>query len=207
MRDRLRQGRCFAALVAPGVRNDGIISAELGSIGLSAVGSRFSLDLRGDNLISFAVSDEIAGDVRDVRTGKPLSALVDNKGTLKADGGRVALTAATARKSLITSSTQRASSKPTLFPPLRARLFWGRRHPARRQVEPQDKMSVFRERSSLRARSIRERWCGSDNGENLLLEAAQIDAFGGAGGGKNNDRGDYLAADGPKMRRLITKTP
>ena len=41
----------FAALVAPGVRNDGIITARLGTIALAS-GNGFTLDLYGDNLIT-----------------------------------------------------------------------------------------------------------------------------------------------------------
>src|SRR3954471_17234147 len=40
----------FAALVAPGVRNSGTITAALGTIGLAA-GNTFSLDFYGDRLI------------------------------------------------------------------------------------------------------------------------------------------------------------
>ena len=87
----------FAALVAPGVRNTGTITATFGKIGLAA-GNGFSLDLYGDKLITLSVSDSIAATVKDVSTGQPLSSLVSNEGTLKANGGRVELTAATARK-------------------------------------------------------------------------------------------------------------
>ncbi|ALK09205.1 S8 family serine peptidase [Blastochloris viridis] len=87
----------FAALVAPGVRNEGIISARLGKVGLAA-GNGFTLDLYGDGLINLKVGDEIAAEVMDMRSGKALSSLVSNAGTLKADGGRVALTAVTARR-------------------------------------------------------------------------------------------------------------
>jgi len=86
----------FAALVAPGVRNSGTITARFGRIGLAAANG-FSLDLYGDQLITLNVNDTIAHQVRDVATGLPLSALVKNDGVLKANGGRVELTAAAAR--------------------------------------------------------------------------------------------------------------
>ncbi len=86
----------FAALVAPGVRNSGTITARYGKIGLAA-GNDFSLDFYGDQLITLAVGDSIKATVRDVATGQPLSALVKNDGKLKATGGRVELTAAQAR--------------------------------------------------------------------------------------------------------------
>ena len=86
----------FAALVAPGVRNDGVITARLGHIGLAAA-NEFSLDFYGDELIKLGIDDEIANAVIDVATGLPLDALVENDGTLSADGGSVQMTAATAR--------------------------------------------------------------------------------------------------------------
>lgn len=86
----------IAALVAPGVRNDGVITARLGKIGLASANS-FTLDLYGDNLINFSLTDPIAGHVIDVKTGKPLTSLVENRGKLSANGGVVALTATTAR--------------------------------------------------------------------------------------------------------------
>ena len=86
----------FAALVAPGVRNTGTITATLGTVSLAS-GNTFTLDLYGDKLIQLAPGDEIASKVIDVATGKPLSSLVSNEGTLKANGGRVELTAVAAR--------------------------------------------------------------------------------------------------------------
>ncbi|HEY5082137.1 MAG TPA: filamentous hemagglutinin N-terminal domain-containing protein, partial [Bauldia sp.] len=86
----------FAALVAPGVRNSGTITARLGKIGLASA-HNFTLDLYGDQLLTLSVNDQVAAKVKDVQTGQPLSALVKNEGTLKADGGTVQLTAAAAR--------------------------------------------------------------------------------------------------------------
>ena len=86
----------FAALVAPGVRNSGTITASYGQIGLAS-GNSFSLDFYGDQLIKLAVNDSIQTTVRDVQTGQPLKSLVTNTGKLSANGGRVELTAAAAR--------------------------------------------------------------------------------------------------------------
>ena len=88
----------FAALVAPGVRNSGTITATLGTVALAS-GNSFTLDMYGDKLITLAVGDSIASKVIDVATGRPLKSLVSNtkNGTLSANGGRVELTAAAAR--------------------------------------------------------------------------------------------------------------
>jgi len=87
----------FAALVAPGVRNTGTITARLGTISLAS-GNAFTLDMYGDNLITLGLNDSIAATVTDVSTGKPLSSLVSNSGRLKANGGTVRLTAVAARR-------------------------------------------------------------------------------------------------------------
>ena len=49
----------FAALVAPGVRNSGTITATLGTVALAS-GNGFTLDFYGDKLITLAVDDQIA---------------------------------------------------------------------------------------------------------------------------------------------------
>jgi filamentous hemagglutinin family protein len=87
----------FAALVAPGVRNSGTITATVGKVALAA-GNTYTLDFYGDNLVNVSVADSIAATVIDVGTKQPLTALVKNDGTLSANGGRVELTAASARK-------------------------------------------------------------------------------------------------------------
>ena len=49
----------FAALVAPGVRNSGTITANLGTVTLAS-GNTFSLDFYGDKLVQLGVGDQIA---------------------------------------------------------------------------------------------------------------------------------------------------
>src|SRR5262249_12582093 len=89
--------RGFAALVAPGVRNAGVITANLGHVALAS-GNGFTLDFYGDKLITLQVGDQVATKVIDVATGQTLDALVKNEGVLQANGGRVALTAVAARQ-------------------------------------------------------------------------------------------------------------
>jgi filamentous hemagglutinin family protein len=75
----------FAALVAPGVRNSGTITATLGTVALVS-GNSFTLDMYGDKLITLAVNDQIASKVIDVATGRPLKSLVVNDGKIRAYG-------------------------------------------------------------------------------------------------------------------------
>ena len=87
----------FAALVAPGVRNSGTITATLGTVALAS-GNSFTLDMYGDKLITLGRRRQHRLKVIDVATGRPLKSLVSTKsGTLSANGGRVELTAAAAR--------------------------------------------------------------------------------------------------------------
>jgi filamentous hemagglutinin family protein len=71
------------ALVAPTVRNAGVISAHLGRVALGA-GEHYTLDLYGDRLINFVLPD---------KETKPASYRLDQDGQVLADGGRVLLTA------------------------------------------------------------------------------------------------------------------
>lgn len=74
----------LVALVAPTVRNAGVINARLGKVELAA-GERFTLDMYGDDLIKVAVSDSLAKQ------------LVENSGQINVDGGIVTLSASQAK--------------------------------------------------------------------------------------------------------------
>ena len=77
-------GAGIAALVAPGVRNDGMIVANLGHAVLAS-GGDFTLDLYGDRLFEFEVGE---------RLEKTLASQgVASTGTIAANGGRVLITA------------------------------------------------------------------------------------------------------------------
>lgn len=73
----------LVAFVAPGISNSGTITARLGKVQLGS-GDTFTLDLYGDGLINLAASPAIT------------SQLIDNSGTISADGGQVLLSAAAA---------------------------------------------------------------------------------------------------------------
>ncbi|HZO01900.1 MAG TPA: filamentous hemagglutinin N-terminal domain-containing protein, partial [Burkholderiales bacterium] len=70
----------YIALLAPEVRNQGVIAARLGTVALGA-GNKVTLDFAGDRLVSLAI-DEAA-----------LTALVENRHVVQADGGTVILAA------------------------------------------------------------------------------------------------------------------
>lgn len=74
----------LAALVAPTVRNSGTINARLGRVGLAS-GDKVTVDLYGDNLIEMEVN------------GTAQRALVEQTGTIVAEGGLVQISTRTAK--------------------------------------------------------------------------------------------------------------
>ncbi|MEZ5668476.1 MAG: filamentous hemagglutinin N-terminal domain-containing protein [Alphaproteobacteria bacterium] len=83
--------RGLAALVAPGVANNGIIQARTGAVVLAS-GTAATIDFYGDGLVNFAVTAPTQAAPVDAN-GNPLDALVSNSGQIYADGGTVILTA------------------------------------------------------------------------------------------------------------------
>ncbi|MDH5749542.1 MAG: filamentous hemagglutinin N-terminal domain-containing protein, partial [Rhodospirillales bacterium] len=83
----------YAALVAPSVRNSGVISANLGKVTLGGA-ETFALDFYGDNLVSFQVGvSETPPNSNGGQDGNAVPALVQHDGEIRADGGRVVLAA------------------------------------------------------------------------------------------------------------------
>ena len=81
----------YVVLMAPGVSNEGVIVATLGTALLGS-GQKFTLDLMGDGLIRYAINDKVLRQVIGP-DGKPLSSAVSNSGSIQADGGQVILSA------------------------------------------------------------------------------------------------------------------
>lgn len=79
----------MVALVAPWVRNEGVIRARLGKVALAGGAETFTLDLYGDELVRIGVPAE---------TGERLA--VANQGTVQADGGTAWITADAAGRAL-----------------------------------------------------------------------------------------------------------
>lgn len=76
----------LVALVAPSVRNDGVIVANMGTVALAGAQTA-SVDFYGDNLYSFALGKEAAS----ANSG------VQNNGTISVAGGKVLMTAKVAK--------------------------------------------------------------------------------------------------------------
>ncbi|SAI65362.1 Heme:hemopexin utilization protein A [Bordetella ansorpii] len=81
----------LAALVAPSVKNAGVIQAKLGKVALAGA-KTVTVDFQGDGLLSFDASSVV--DQQPVGAdGKAVKALVHNTGVISADGGTVLMTA------------------------------------------------------------------------------------------------------------------
>lgn len=186
----------LAAFVAPGVRNSGVITARLATVSLAS-GNTFALDLYGDGLVSLAIGDEITEEVIDVATGQPMADLVKNEGTISANGGTVALTAATARAAVnsvinntgvieansvgmrdgkIVLGAQTANSRPATAPTQTVRVGG--------QISSSAVTTSLR--PAVRPGKI------EITGEDIQIDGATLDASGSNAGGTILIGGDYL---------------
>lgn len=80
------------------VRNDGLIQANLGTVVLAGA-TTFAVDFAGDKLLSYAVTGPVTQTPVD-QNGNPVTALVNNTGSVAANGGQVLLTARAANNIL-----------------------------------------------------------------------------------------------------------
>ena len=85
-----------AALLGGQISNSGIVSARLGKIALG-VGEKITLDFVGDGLMSVSVPNNQLHLIKDIN-GKTLKSLISNTGKLKANGGIIKLSVATAKR-------------------------------------------------------------------------------------------------------------
>jgi len=183
--------------VAPSVRNSGTITATLGTVALASSGTGFTVDLYGDKLITLAVNDQVASKVIDVATGRPLKSLVSNDGKIRANGGRVELTAAAARavvdsvintsgvikansigrhNGMIVLSAATSASKPAGAPA--------------QTIKISGTLSAAGKQKGTQGGTILV------SGEHIKLANARIDASGRAGGGKVLIGGDWGGGKG-----------
>lgn len=174
----------IAALVAPAVRNDGVITARLGKVALASANG-FTLDLYGDNLITFSLNDAIASQVIDVATGKPIKSLVKNRGKLSAEGGTVAMTAVTARALVDSVINNSGVVEAQSVGVQNGRIVLGaqtaksKHSPARTQkVLVSGTLDVSGKSKGETGGTVQV------TGESIALNGASIDAGGDAGGGK-----------------------
>lgn len=101
----------LVALVAPGVQNNGIIQANMGTVALGSA-QTVSIDFYGDGLYGFALGDATNVTPLDEH-GNPLRNAVDNQGLISATpAAKSFLPRKRPAASSTTSSIMTASSKP-----------------------------------------------------------------------------------------------
>jgi filamentous hemagglutinin family protein len=181
----------FAALVAPGIRNTGTITAWLGRVGLTSANT-FALDFYGDRLIQLDVDDSIASQVIDVTTGKPLKSLISNEGKLEANGGTIELTAVAARRIVDTVINNDGVIEANSVGVHDGMIVLGA---ATSAGQPADAPTqTVRVSGTLSATGKRKGTTGGTilvTGENVVLSGTRINAAGTDGGGAVLIGGDW----------------
>jgi filamentous hemagglutinin family protein len=174
----------FAALLGGRVSNDGIITARLGKVGLGS-GEMVTLDMSGDGFLSVAVPSSQLGNLRD-GTGQ---ALVTNRGTIRANGGTVYLSAATATNILRDAVNVPGSIRANSVGTRQGRIVIGGGLGGR--VTVSGKLSASGTRHANRA-TVGKGGQIDISGANIALTGAQVNVSGATGGGTVRIGGDAL---------------
>jgi filamentous hemagglutinin family protein len=185
----------FAALLGGRVANDGVISARLGKVGLGS-GELITLDLSGDGFLSVAVPSNQLGNLRD-GTGK---ALVTNRGKIRADGGTVVLSAATAANILRDAVHVPGSIRANSVGTRNGRIVLGGGPGGRVTVSGRVTAS-----GKARTQTAQKKTGGTIDisGAEIALTGAKVDVSGAAGDGKIRIGGDALGqGDFPRAQTV-----
>ncbi|WP_179145322.1 MBG domain-containing protein [Rhizobium sp. RU36D] len=167
----------YAALLGGTVRNDGLIAVPMGKVGLGS-GEQATLDLSGDGFLQVAVP------TREGAEGE--GALVENGGTISADGGAVVMRAATARE----ASRQAINMSGVV----EAKTVSGRNGAI---VIGGGAGGSVKVSGKVRATAAAGKGGKVEvTGRQVALNGAEIDASGAAGGGKVKIGGDWQGASG-----------
>jgi filamentous hemagglutinin family protein len=179
------EARSYAALLGGKVDNAGVISAELGSIGIGAA-RRATLKLSGD-FLQVALPPE----------GNPGAPLITSAGVLRADGGRVEIRAATAREA--------ARQAINLSGVVEARSVGMRGGVIVIAAGAGGEATVSGTLDASAGKAARAIGGSVEvTGDAIRLNGASIDASGPAGGGEVHIGGD-LRGQGPRPRARATE--
>src|SRR5580704_1308393 len=155
----------YAALLGGTVSNSGSIFVPLGQVGLGS-GERATLDFSGDGFLQVAMPTAAGGK----------GALIRNSGTIKADGGSVIISAATAREA--------ARNAVNISGLVQARSIGGRSGSifigggAGGNVKISGRLSATARRTTGGSITV--------TGRNITLAGATLDVSGESGGGSIN---------------------
>ncbi|WP_162177500.1 MBG domain-containing protein [Hyphomonas adhaerens] len=160
----------YAALIGGSVRNDGLVAVPLGRIGLAA-GEQATLDFSGDGFLQVAVATEApSGD-----------ALIDQRGTLRAAGGMIVMSAAMAREA--------ARHTINLSGVVEANAVDG--HDGAIIIRGGEGGAVTVAGKLTATSAFGEGGAIEVTGRDILLSGATLDASGAAGGGSVRIGGDW----------------
>lgn len=179
----------LVALVAPAVRNDGVIQANLGTVTLGAA-QTVAIDMYGDNLYSFSLGEKTLVTPKD-ENGNPVTAAVENNGVITANGGKVLLTA-NAAKDVVTNvvnNTGVIEARAAHIEGGTIVLDGG----TSGNVRVAGKMDASGKGAGQKGGKIQV------TGQSIVVAGADIDASGTAGGGNITIGGDYQG-DGSLFR-------
>ena len=175
----IRVGRGgYAALIGGTVSNSGSIDVPLGKVGLGS-GEQVTLDFSGDGFLQVAVPTKAGG----------ADALIRNSGRIRADGGSITISAATAREA--------ARDAVNISGLVQARSISGHNGAIVISGGAGGRVAV-----SGRVSTAARRGTGGKiavTGRDIALTGARIDASGRSGGGTVNIGGNYQG-QGPLQR-------
>ncbi len=186
----------IGAFVAPGVRNEGVIAGRLSTISLVAANG-FGLDLYGDGLVKIMVDDEITKEVIDVATGKPMNDLVKNDGRITANGGVVAMRAATARRAVnsIVNNTGIIAAR-SIGQKNGMIILGGQTKVTKKRSAPTQRVQVAGRIDASGKRRGEKGGHIRILGEEIIADGVTISASGDLGGGRVLIGGDYFGGRG-----------
>ncbi|MBR0893944.1 filamentous hemagglutinin N-terminal domain-containing protein [Bradyrhizobium tropiciagri] len=176
----------YAALIGGTVSNSGNIYVPLGKVGLGS-GEQATLDFSGDGFLQVALPTN-------ARPGKADGALIENAGTIKADGGAVIMNAATAREA--------ARNAINISGVVQARSIGGKNGAIEigggegGQVTVSGKLTTASHKAKGGTITV--------TGKDIALRGAQLDASGRTGGGNIRIGGDRQG--GGTLQRAQTTT-
>ncbi len=161
----------LVALIAPNVRNDGVIQANMGTVALASAETA-SVDFYGDNLYSFALDKETSAAANDSESA------IENNGIISVGGGKVLLTAKVAK-----GVVDNVINNTGIIEASSAHLEGGTvvLDGGNGNVSVSGKINA----SGTKGGNV------TVTGENITLASADINASGTNGGGKVKIGGDY----------------
>ncbi|MBB3462839.1 beta strand repeat-containing protein [Rhizobium sp. BK377] len=174
----------YAALIGGQVSNDGLISVPMGKVGLGS-GEDATLDLSGDGFLQVAVPTKAGG----------ADALIKNGGRISADGGRIVISAATARE-----TARKAINIPGS---IEARTIGGRQGEIVIGGGAGGSVSISG-RLNATAKNAGKGGKVKVTGKSVALNGALVDASGAAGGG-TIEIGGNRQGKGPLPRAETTR--